>query len=318
MTDFFNDGTRDEPKPQVWLNLDSLHDLRPGSRWSEELNAQPAERGSRLAADGFEGVQLTRESGPASPVLPHCGLDRISEPAKAEAVVARHAEAGKRCLTVHVGWGWEDDASADRLVEAVLAASQRHRLPVFIETHRATITQDVWRTVRIVRSFPGIRFNGDFSHYYCGQELAYGAWPARLAGLAPIFERVGFLHGRIASSCCMQVPIDPDWATRPRLACGHADYLAHFRDLWTGTMRGFLRSAAPGGCAVFCARIAFACLPLRAGFPPRVRLSPGGKRSLRAGADLPAAGARLLRRSAARAARRRAKGKDPRSKLRGI
>lgn len=57
------------------------------------------------------------------------------------------------------------------LVDAILAASSRHNLPIFLETHRATITQDIWRTVQITKRFPEVWFNGDFSHYHCGQEM---------------------------------------------------------------------------------------------------------------------------------------------------
>jgi hypothetical protein len=69
---------------------------------------------------------------------------------------------------------------------------------IVVETHRATITQDSWRTVQITKGFPEVRFNRNFSHYYCGQELAYGDWSSKLAFMEPIFERVGFIHGRIA------------------------------------------------------------------------------------------------------------------------
>jgi galactonate dehydratase len=34
-----------------------------------------------------------------------------------------HADRGDQCLTVHVGWGIEDDKEVFRLVEAILAAS---------------------------------------------------------------------------------------------------------------------------------------------------------------------------------------------------
>jgi hypothetical protein len=183
--------------------------------------------------------------------LPYCGLDRISLPAEADGIAAKHADRGDQCITVHAGWGMEDDDEVDRLVDAVLVASDRHRLPIFIETHRATITQDLWRTVRITRRFPEVRFNCDFSHYYCGQELDYGDWNQRLEFMEPIFARTGFIHGRIASSGCTQVPVGPDPSRRPPQAHGITDYLAHFRQLWTLAMSGFLRNARPGDVLIF-------------------------------------------------------------------
>jgi hypothetical protein len=245
---YFNDLTGDAPKIRIYLNLDNLIDLRAGSR-GPAIGAHDLDE--RLATDGFEGVQLTTDAPPpAGFKLPFCGLDRINHPAEADPVVAKHLARGDQCLTVHAGWGIEDDPGVFRLVEAILVASEKHRLPVFIETHRATITQDMWRTVEITRKFPEVRFNGDFSHYYCGQEMVYGGMEMKLAFMAPIFERVGFMHGRIASPGGMQVPIGSLTGT-PRMAHGTSDYLAHFREMWTLAMRGFLQAAGPGDVMIF-------------------------------------------------------------------
>ena len=251
MPRYLNDGSTDAPKLSLWLNLDNLHGLKEGSLWPIGLESDPSARDQQLAKDGFAGVQITLESGPASPVLPHCGLGRINHPTESDALFARHAERGDKCLTLHVGWGWEEDREVGQLVESVLTASERYALPAFIETHRATITQDVWRTVQITKWFPEVLFNGDFSHYYCGQEMVYGDWQTRLEFMAPLFSRIGFMHGRIASPGCMQASIGTDFRARPRLAYGQADYLAHFRDLWTHAMRGFIASAGPGDVLVF-------------------------------------------------------------------
>lgn len=238
---------------RVFLNLDTLVDLRADSVFPASLLADAAARDARLAADGFEGVQVTHDLSAREPgsTLPHCGLGRINTPAEADALASRRAARGDRCLTVHVGWGIEDDDEVARLVEAVLAASRRHRLPIFIETHRATITQDMWRTVKIAEKFPEVRFNIDLSHYYCGQEMVYGDWARKLDFMQPIFDRTGFIHGRIASPGCMQVPIDATLAAKPRMAHGGADYLAHFREMWTRAMTGFRRHAAPGDELIF-------------------------------------------------------------------
>jgi hypothetical protein len=248
-TGFLNDGSADAPKLNVYLNLDNLVDLRANSSWPHLDGLSGYQL---LIADGFEGVQLTTDDPPiANAPMPHCGLDRINTPAEADQVAAKHAERSDLCFTVHAGWGLEDEDETFRLVEAILTASDQYHLPIFIETHRATITQDLWRTVQITKAFPEVRFNGDFSHYYCGQELVYGDWKSKLAFMEPIFDRVGFIHGRIASSGCMQVPIDSDLTARPRQAHGDIDYLAHFKELWTRAMLGFLRAARRGDVLIF-------------------------------------------------------------------
>lgn len=246
---FINEGSAVAPRLRIYLNLDSLADLRSDSLWR---GYEGSTRYQRLLSDGFEGVQLTTDAPEVSDVLlPHCGLNRINTPGEADAIAAKHALRGDVCLTVHAGWGMEDDDEVFRLVEAILAASDQYRLPIFIETHRATITQDIWRTVQITKKFPEVRFNGDFSHYYCGQELVYGSWDDKLAFMTPIFERVGFIHGRIASPGCMQVPIGGDLNLRPPQAHGEIDYLVHFKELWTRAMLGFLRNAKSGDVLIF-------------------------------------------------------------------
>jgi hypothetical protein len=142
----------------------------------------------------------------------------------------------------------------DRLVSAVLEASQRVGLPLYIETHRATITQDAWRTIQLTKRFPEIRFNGDFSHFYTGQELPYGDLQAKWKAMQPIFDRVRFLHGRIGNTCCMQVDIGDGVSPVPQ-AFGMHDFLSHYRQMWTRSMRGFLISAAPGDYLIFAPEI---------------------------------------------------------------
>jgi hypothetical protein len=243
-----NNGTNAPPALHVYLNLDNLAD--PPAGFSGPRPGDP-DLMQRLAADGFDGVQLTHNGPAPEGCLPFCGLDRINLPGEADGVVARHRDRGDPCLTVHAGWGMEDDHEIDRLVEAILAASEKHRLPVFIETHRATITQDMWRTVQITKRFPQIRFNCDLSHYYCGQEMVYGGLERKMAFMAPIFDRTGFMHGRIAAPGAMQMSIDPDLLARPAAATGEIDYLADFRNLWRRALAGFLSIAGPGDVLVF-------------------------------------------------------------------
>ena len=246
---YYNDGTRAAPRLKVYLNLQTLHALRADTVWPGLEGPQCYQR---LKFDGFQGVQLAADNFPQENApLSHCGLDRINTPADAEPIVASHARRGDQCITVHAGCGLEDEDEIFRLVEAILLASGKHHLPVFIETHRATITQDLWRTVQITRKFPEVRFNGDFSHYYCGQELVYGDWTAKLSFMESIFTRTGFIHGRIASPGCMQVPISADLHARPPQAHGEVNYLDHFKQLWVCAMRGFLSAAIEGDILIF-------------------------------------------------------------------
>jgi hypothetical protein len=135
---------------------------------------------------------------------------------------------------VHAGWDLEADAEACGLIEGILQAADRWRVPIYIETHRATICQDMWRTVQFVKRFPEMRFNGDFSHWYAGQEMVYGGFEQKLRFIQPVLERVRFIHGRIANPGCIQVAVSRDGA--------EPAYVGHFRALWTAAFRGFIES----------------------------------------------------------------------------
>lgn len=249
MTTYFNDGSPDAPKLRVYLTTDNLTALPEHSIWPGLTGTDAV---ARLREDGFEGLQLGSDEIIGlehAGDMPYCGSNRINTPEEADAVFARHKARGDSCITLHVGWGMEDDDQINRLVAAILAATERHQLPAFIETHRATVTQDMWRTVELTQRFPDIRFNADFSHYYCGQEMVYGDFEAKLDFMAPIFERVGFIHGRIAAPGYMQAPIESADA-RPRMAVG-ADYLAHFKEMWRRAMVGFKTNASTGDILIF-------------------------------------------------------------------
>lgn len=243
------------PSLKIYLNLDNLFDLRPDSIFPQHLLEESPEavtgRDTRLMADGFEGVQITHDRTTVDPgsLLPHCGLGRVNHLSDVESLFARRAERGDECITLHVGWGMEDDGEMDSLVRAILDSSQKFQLPAYIETHRATITQDMWRTVQLTRRFPDVRFNLDLSHFYCGQEMVYGDWNQKLDFLQPVFDRTRFIHARIAAPGWIQAAIE-DPRNKPNLAHG-ADYLAHFRQAWVRAMVGFLQAARTEQALIF-------------------------------------------------------------------
>jgi hypothetical protein len=230
------------------MNLMALDSLPAGS--AGPRGGSFRERLDALHGAGFRGVQFATIGTPED--LAECraagfgiaASGRVNVPDEAAALAERLAGDGYECATLHVGWGLEDDDDAARLIESVINASHRWSVPLYIETHRATICQDMWRTVGFVRRFPEIRFNGDFSHWYTGQEMVYGGFEKKLAFILPVLERVRFVHGRIGNPGCIQVRVDvkdPD----PPL------YVKHFRQLWTGAFRGFVHTAGPGDFICF-------------------------------------------------------------------
>ncbi len=243
-----SDGSSTPPRLRCYLNLMALEDL-------PETSAAPATRDPEslfpaIREAGYEGIQFVEDITDGEQALCHrlslgkTGLGRVNAPGEADVLAARLGGLGLECATLHVGWGMEDDDEAARLIEAVLNASVRRRIPLYVETHRATIFQDLWRTVQFVKRFPELRFNGDFSHWYTGLEMVYGGFERKLAFVQPVLERVRFIHGRIGNPGSIQVDVgngEPE--AQP--------FVAHFRQLWTAAFAGFLASASPGDYILF-------------------------------------------------------------------
>ena len=243
-----SNGRARPPRLRCYLNLMTLKDLPPDSSGPSTREAEP--QFEAILQAGYEGVQFTEPVTPAHQAacarlgLGKAGLGRVNRPADAELLAARFRDEGLECATLHVGWGMEDDDEANRLIDAVLTASVRHDVPLYVETHRATIFQDLWRTVQFVQRFPELRFNGDFSHWYTGLEMVYGGFENKLEFIRSVLDRVRFIHGRIGNPGCIQVDIgNGDTNSHP--------YVDHFRALWTASFRGFLASAEAGDYLLF-------------------------------------------------------------------
>jgi hypothetical protein len=236
-----NDGSTCSPRLSCYMSELALNDM-PFASLESALGP--------ICEAGYDGVQVG--DAVSSDVYDVChqlglgiaGSARVNVPAEADTLAARISDAGFVAATLHLGWGMEDDDTARALIEAVLKASENHLLPLYVESHRATLLQDIWRTVQFTRWYPELRFNGDFSHWYTGQELVYGGFENKFRFLEPVLDRVRFLHGRIGNPGCIQVDVGNG-------ELGGQPFVAHFRELWTASMAGFLRSAGPGDHLIF-------------------------------------------------------------------
>lgn len=235
------DGSGRPPRLVVYGNEWGLLELPHGSQsvaWDLDTTlARLAEAGF----DGFQGSPATagrcRTTG-----LRFSTSGRANTPAEVFKLVNGAADVGADSLTLHVGWGMESDDEADALADAVLRASGDRAMPTFVETHRATMAQDIWRTARLIERRPALRFNGDFSHYYCGQEMGYRGFDRSRAYLDPILRRTAFLHGRVSDGQCMQADL-----TDPAVA----PHVANFRWMWRSAMAHWLATARPGDLLPF-------------------------------------------------------------------
>src|SRR5260370_37597817 len=90
---------------------------------------------------GYDGIQfvepldlpLVAEAREAT--LGACGSGRVNTPNDAYRLAQEARSAGLECLTLHQGWGYEDQAEASNLIDAVVDAYANHEMPVNGATH---------------------------------------------------------------------------------------------------------------------------------------------------------------------------------------
>lgn len=179
--------------------LGTLDGLPPTSKGvpltlSEQLNM--------IKTAGYEGVVAWDHwSAIQSAGLIAIGMARLLIPQDALDLAKRHKDAGLEFTTLHVGTGFETSDEMNALAEAVLDAMARTGHALHIETHRATMTQDIYRTLQLAKDWPDLAFTLDFSHWYTGHEMTYGGeFLARLDRLLPIFSQVRSLQVRMGDT----------------------------------------------------------------------------------------------------------------------
>lgn len=250
------------------------HARRPslGLAWVTLLGLPPYSRGPRSSEltemaqavhdAGFDTVQChdaAQATAAHAAGLSTVGLARCFDADGIRSAAAQARDTGHDALTLHLGHGFESEAEADALLAALAQAEARADLPLLVETHRATLTQDPWRTLQLLHRHPTLRLTGDFSHWVAGCELRYGPLEDKIAWLAPVFARTALLHGRVCSAGRFQV-------------CSHEGQHTEEQVLFERLWRTCLAAAAARGeSLLFCVEL----LPASLGYAA-MRREPDG------------------------------------------
>lgn len=256
-----NDGSDAPPRLLHGISFVTIADLPV---WSAGPRGAPDHLYTVVAKAGYRALQSPDPANAIAAGLIPTGMMRIFDDViQMRERVKAFRDAGCDCTTVHLGTGLESDAEMVQLAEALLDIAVTEKHPVYLETHRATMTQDIRRTLDLIERFPELRFNGDFAHWYIGHEFTYGDMDMKFAALAPVFARTRFLHLRVSSNAFGQVSASDAAEAR------HTDY---YRRMWTAACEGFLRSAGPGDYMAVHPEL----LPARA-FYPKMVVGPDGE-----------------------------------------
>ncbi|MBD0381358.1 sugar phosphate isomerase/epimerase [Paenibacillus sp. WST5] len=128
------------------------------------------------------------------------------------------------------------DQDAEALLTNLHTVSSEAGIPLFIETHRGTITQDLIRTVQYVNRLDFLRLTIDFSHYVVAGEMHTISDEAE-DHLQALLARTSSIHARVSNGEQIQVNVGDDGGHR---------MMSHFERWWASGMRHWLQAANPG------------------------------------------------------------------------
>ena len=96
------------------------------------------------------------------------------------------------------------------IVQGWMRLAREYGVALCVETHRNTITNDLWVLRELLDLEPGMPLLADLSHYVCGQEMTLPISARNEEGMQRVLQHATAFHGRVASSEQVQVEIGFD------------------------------------------------------------------------------------------------------------
>jgi hypothetical protein len=148
--------------------------------------------------------------------------------------VAAAAQAGAAYVRMKILTAWHTPGEVAAVLDEIARATETIGIPVHIETHRETASQDLHRWAALVAPRPWLRLTLDVSHYrITGDWPREASHPAQAAAHDLVLARTSGLHLRICDGEHIQVA--------PRRA---GPWLAWHRALWLDAIARW-RAQAP-------------------------------------------------------------------------
>jgi hypothetical protein len=234
-----HDGSGEPPKLKTVYSWWSLINLpRGGPEWSME------EKFHRIKAAGFEGIEMWVEAKDEEPVrrlLDETGLflGTGGHPNTMEdfkKLLAQVKRLRAEYIFVHPGNAFMSDSEAARLVSDGYKVAYEMGIPMTLETHRGTVTENAYRAIRLCELVPELRLTGDLSHYGVDGELGGAPASQLIKLLSPLLDRIETLQTRITNGEQVQVDV----------GAGDGELARNWVDLWAEALRRWLKRARPG------------------------------------------------------------------------
>ncbi|WP_205927880.1 sugar phosphate isomerase/epimerase family protein [Rhizobium terricola] len=176
-----------------------------GTLWLEREAAREVARPARALGLAIEGTALPDSIDALKPALEwgtEFGLHHLNIQPD-----IRPTEVSEACRILE---GWQ------RLAEQV-------DFPIYVETHRGRMTNDLLFTLKLLDGLPRLRLTADLSHYVVGREILLPVAGETEAQMRRILDHAEAFHGRVASAEQIQLDIG--------FSCNR-DWLKQFESWW--------------------------------------------------------------------------------------
>ena len=219
-----------------WWSLIGLP--RGGPEWSME------EKFRRVKEAGFEGIEMwvePKDEPQVRRLLDETGLflgtgghpNSVDDFKKFLSQVKRlRAEY----IFVHPGNAFMSDDDAVKLVSDGYKVAYDMGIPMTLETHRGTVTENPYRAIRLVERIPELRLTGDLSHYGVDGEMGGAPAADLIKRLSPLLDRIETMQTRITNGEQVQVDV----------GAGDGKLAQNWVTLWAEGLRRWRSRAQPG------------------------------------------------------------------------
>lgn len=221
------------------------------SLWTfDDLDPQPAPpdlagRLDLIASAGFDGagtLWLDRDTARTASLLASergLILEGLTLPQSVDALAPAlewGTEFNLHHLNIQPNVRTGDLQTAVALLEGWQRLIEQVDFPVYVETHRGRLTNDLFFTLQLLEACPWLRLTADLSHYVVGGEMMLPVDALHQDAIAQVLGRAGAFHGRVATSEQVQAELG-----FPQ----HRPWVEQFRTWWRDGFLDWQRRSSP-------------------------------------------------------------------------
>jgi hypothetical protein len=201
------------------------------------------EKVDRIAAAGFDGVTDhfydRAHVAPLMALLRERGLaieGQVFPRSVAELAPALDLAAAFGChhITIQADLCPMTVAECLPILEGWQRMAEQAGVPVYVETHRGRMTNDLLFTMQLLDAFPALRFTVDLSHYVVAREIYLPVGNDIDSMIGRILDHGWAMHGRVAGSHQVQLEL-----SLPQ----HQPWFVQFQAWWAAGFQSWRRRA---------------------------------------------------------------------------